>query len=185
MGPLTALDIIVLLLVLGGAALGALRGFVTEVLSLFAWVAAIVALKLFHAPAMNLLEGVVGTRTGAAVLAFALVFLLVFFAGKLIAGAVGRRTRQSVLGPVDRALGLGFGMLKGLIGATLLYLLATLAVDSWAGADAPRPAWLRESRTYPLLNASGKAIVDYVQRRRHPAAPTAAAADGNGSAATP
>lgn len=178
MGPLTALDIIVLLLVGGGALLGLVRGFVTEVLSLFAWVAAIAALKLLHAPLMHVLTGIVGTAAGAAVLAFALIFIVTFFAGKLIAASLGQRTRQSVLGPIDRALGLGFGALKGLIGATLLFLLATLAVDSWAGAGARRPAWLRDSATYPLLNASGNAIVDYVQRRRHagsPPAPDAAA----------
>ncbi|MET0270877.1 MAG: CvpA family protein [Sphingomonas sp.] len=166
MGPFTALDIIVLILVLGGAVLGAIRGFVTEVLSLFAWVAAICALKLFHTPVMQALIGVVGTTSGAAVLAFALIFLIVFLIGKLLAASIGARTRQSMLAPVDRALGLGFGAVKGLIGATLLYLLATLAVDTWAGADSPRPKWLRDSRTYPLLSASGKATVDYVQQRR-------------------
>src|SRR5699024_4907033 len=40
---LTALDMIVLLLVLGAAAMGLWRGFVTEVLSLFAWVAIVAA----------------------------------------------------------------------------------------------------------------------------------------------
>ncbi|MDB5662957.1 MAG: hypothetical protein JWN59_1295, partial [Sphingomonas bacterium] len=57
MGALTALDIVVLLLVGGGALLGLWRGFVTEILSLFAWVAAIFALKLAHAPVAALLTG--------------------------------------------------------------------------------------------------------------------------------
>ncbi|MFS0735910.1 CvpA family protein [Sphingomonas sp. 1P06PA] len=163
---LTALDIAVLILVLGGGALGVVRGFVTEILSIFAWVAAIIALKLFHGPATDLLEAVVGTRSGAAVLAFVLLFGFVYVAGKLIAGQLGRRTRQSVLGPVDRLLGLGFGLLKGLLIATLAYLLATLAIDTLWGADSQRPDWLRQSRTYPLLNASGRAIVDFVEERR-------------------
>ncbi len=45
---LTGLDIIVLLAIFGGAIFGLMRGFVTEVIALFAWVAAILALKLFH-----------------------------------------------------------------------------------------------------------------------------------------
>src|SRR6478609_10699041 len=96
------LDIIVIFLVGGGAVLGGLRGFVTEVLSLFAWVAAIAALKAFHTPATAILTHVVGSYGGAAVLAFLLLFGVVFFLGKLVTGSIGRRTRQSVLGWVDR-----------------------------------------------------------------------------------
>ena len=167
MSDLTALDIVVLLLVGGGAVLGLLRGFVTEILSLFAWVAAIVALKLLHPLLTPALTGtVVNSRAAAAVLAFALIFLLVFAGGKLVARALGRRTKASVLGPVDRVLGLGFGAVKGLIGATLLFLAANLFYDTIYGAAATRPDWIRESRTYPLLNASGRAIVDFVATRR-------------------
>lgn len=166
MSALTALDIVVLLLVGGGALLGGVRGFVTELLSLFAWAAAIFALKVAHAPVAAALTPVVGTAAGAAVLAFALIFLITFFAGKLLAASLGRRTRQSVLGPLDRVLGVGFGALKGLIGATLLFLLASLATDTVYGGAAARPDWMRASRTYPLLNASSRAIVDFVAMRR-------------------
>jgi membrane protein required for colicin V production len=65
MGSLTALDVITLLLVGGGLVAGVLRGFAFEVLSLFAWVAAIIALRLFHTPATELLRGPIGA--GAAV----------------------------------------------------------------------------------------------------------------------
>jgi membrane protein required for colicin V production len=84
----------------------------------------------------------------------------------MIAGSLGRRTRTSILGPIDRVLGMGFGALKGLIGATLLYLLANLATDTLYGARAARPEWMRSSQTFPLLNASGRAIVDFVAVRR-------------------
>ena len=80
--------------------------------------------------------------------------------------AIGARTRTSILGPVDRVLGAGFGMLKGLIGATLFFLLANLATDLVYGPQAERPEWMTSSRTYPLLNASGRAIVDWVEARR-------------------
>jgi membrane protein required for colicin V production len=71
-----------------------------------------------------------------------------------------------LLGPFDRVLGGGFGALKGLLGATLFFLLANLATDMVYGAEAERPEWMAKSRTYPLLNASGRAIVDWVEARR-------------------
>ncbi len=163
---LTALDMIVLLLVGGGAFFGVMRGFVTEVLSLLAWVAAVAMLKIGYAPVSAWLAGPVGTRAGAAVLAFVAIFAVTFFGGKMIAASLGRRTRASVLGPVDRLLGLGFGALKGLIGATILFLAANLAHDTAYGAAGDRPDWMRASRTYPLLHATGGAIVDFVAARR-------------------
>jgi membrane protein required for colicin V production len=184
MHGLTALDILVLLAIFGFAAMGLLRGFVTEVLSLFAWLAAILALKFLHEPATNMLTHVVGTHSGASVLAFILIFLIVYIGGKVAAGAVGGGMRASILGPLDRALGFGFGALKGLIIATLAYLLINLGYDTIWGGQSERPEWMRNSRTSPLLNATGRAIVDWVaQRRKAGAGAEHAAADGNAAEA--
>ena len=172
---LTALDIIVIILVGAGLVFGFLRGFVFEILSLLAWFMAIIALRYFHEPVRDLLVSPVGTVAGASVLAFALVFGIVFIAGKLASRRVGARVRKSVVGPVDRVLGSGFGALKGLIGATLLYLAANLVYDTIWGRAAERPEWMAQSRTYPLLHASGEAIVDLVEARRGPAAEEEAA----------
>ena len=165
---MTALDIFVILLLGGAALIGFVRGFTHEVLSLLAWIAGIAALKLFHTPLQERLVDSVGTEAGASALAFALLFLPAYIAVKLFARAVGGKARRSVLGPVDRLLGGGFGMLKGLMGATLFFLLANLATDMVYGGNADRPEWMTESRTYPLLNATGRAVVDWVETRRHP-----------------
>ena len=85
---------------------------------------------------------------------------------KLLARSLGKKSRKSVLGPDDRVLGGGFGMQKGLLAATLFFLLANLATDVIYGPDANRPDWMRKSRTYPLLNASGRSVVDWVETRR-------------------
>ena len=163
---MSALDIFVILLLGGGAMIGFVRGLVHEVLSLLAWVVGIVALRLFHSPASEALTGAVGTATAGAVLAFVLLFLPSFLFVKLLARAIGKKSRTSVLGPFDRVLGAGFGMLKGLLAVTLFFLLANLATDLIYGSDEQRPDWMRNSRTYPLLNASGRAVVDWVETRR-------------------
>jgi membrane protein required for colicin V production len=163
---LTALDIIVLLAVAGSAILGLMRGFVTEVLSLFAWIAIVAILKLFHVPLAAMLSPLIGTVSGAAVAAFALIAGVTYIGGRLVANAIGKRTRTSVLGPVDRALGFGFGALKGLILASLAFLLATLVIDVTGGGPSRRPSWMTASRTYPLLNATSASIADFVDRRR-------------------
>ena len=165
---MTALDVFVFLLLIGGAAIGFVRGFVHEVLSLLAWVVAIAMLKLFHTQLWSGLERSFHISPAAgAVLAFAILFVPSFLLVKLLARSLGGRTRRhAVLGPFDRTLGGGFGALKGLLGAALFFLLANLATDMVYGPQADRPQWMTKSRTYPLLNASGRSIVDWVEARR-------------------
>ena len=163
---LNGLDIAVLTLVGGSALLGLKRGFVTEVLALFAWVAMVFALKIFHLPLSKALAAPIGTPSGAAVLAFVVLAGATYFLGRMVARAMGARVRKSVLGPVDRALGFGFGALKGLILASLAFLLAVLVLDTIGGGPTRRPVWIKEARAYPLLNATSAAIADFVDRRR-------------------
>ena len=163
---MSALDIFVIVLLGGGAIIGFVRGLVHEMLSLLAWVVAIVMLRLFHTSVSAGLTDAVGSATGAAVVTFVLLFLPSFLFMKLLARSIGKKTRSSMLGPFDRVLGGGFGMLKGVLAVTLFFLLANLATDLTYGPDEPRPEWMRNSRTYPLLNASGRAVVDWVETRR-------------------
>lgn len=163
---MTALDIIVLFLIGAGAVFGFMRGFVQEALSLLAWIFVILAIRLLHAPVAAKLSGAIGTESGAAVVAFLAIAIITYALGKWIAKSIGSKSRNSVLGPVDRVLGFGFGAIKGLIMATLLFLLCAIAYETIFGGDTDRPEWMTDSRTYPLLNASGNAMSSFVRERR-------------------
>lgn len=163
---MTALDIIVLFLLGGGAVFGFMRGFVQEALSMIAWIMIIVAVRLLHAPATTILSEAVGTESGAAVLAFLAIVIVIYALGRWVAKAIGSKSRKSMLGPIDRVLGFGFGALKGLIGATLIFLLLVMGYETLFGSEEKRPEWMITSRTYPLLNASGDAMSAFVSERR-------------------
>src|SRR4029077_5359045 len=98
---MTALDVFVFLLLIGGGAVGFVRGFVHEVISLLAWLVAIAMLKLFHSQLWSGLMGSFHTSPAAApVLAFAILFIPSFVIVKLLARSLGGKTRRhSVLGP--------------------------------------------------------------------------------------
>ncbi len=162
----TSLDMMVLVSLAVAAVFGAIRGFVAEVFSLAAWIAAVVAVKLFHAAATDLLMAPVGTQGGASILAVALVFGFAFLVVRLIGNRIGQSARDSVLGPFDRVLGLGFGMVKGLLAATLAFLLMSQVYDIIYGGKASRPEWMTTSRTYDLLRASSAALVSVVEAGR-------------------
>lgn len=163
---LTGLDIIVLIAIGAAAVMGFLRGFVAEVLSLLAWLLVVMALKLFHTPLAEVLSGVVGTVQGGAVLSFALLTGGTYLGGRLLAANIGGRVRDSFIGPIDRALGLGFGALKGLILVSIAFLLIVLVLDTVGGGPAHRPQWMRSATTYPMLDKTSATIADFVDRRR-------------------
>jgi membrane protein required for colicin V production len=163
---MTGLDIIVLLVMGGLGVAGFRKGFTTEAISLAAWAAGIFAVWAFHAPVAAALTDTVGTESGASALAAALLFGIVFGIGKFAASKIGATTRGSALGVFDRVLGLGFGAFKGLLAASLVFLVVSLGYDTIFGGGAERPAWMKDARTYPLLDATARAIVDYTGDRR-------------------
>lgn len=175
---MTGFDIAVLLLVGLGAITGFMRGFVQEVLALAAWVFALFAIRFLHTPLASFFEPEVGTNSGAAVLAFALLLLVPYAFVKLVAKWLGARSRESVLGPIDRVLGFGFGGVKGMIIVTLAFSILVLGYDTVWGAGG-RPTWITQARTYPFVNASSETLVTMIAERRRQAAEAEAEALGN------
>ena len=160
-----AFDIVVLLIAAIAAVGGFMRGFVQEVLSLLAWILAVLAIHYLH-PALTLqLQRVVGPGTGSAVLAFALLLLVPYAAMKLIASWAGGKSRGSVLGPIDRLLGFGFGAIKGLIIVVLGFSVLVLGYDTVWGPGG-RPDWITQSRSYPFINAASDELVVMLADRR-------------------
>ena len=138
-------------------------------------------MRLLHGPVTQILTGPVGTEAGAAVLAFLGIAVVTYALGKWIAKSIGAKSRKSVLGPIDRVLGFGFGAIKGLIAATLIYLLLLMGYETIFGRKEQRPTWMTQSRTYPLLSASGEAMSGFVASRRGLANTDATDADADAS----
>lgn len=165
---MTGFDIIVLLLVGVGAVTGVLRGFVQEVLSLAAWIAALFAIRYLHQPLTEGLLPYIGTSSGASVLAFALLLLVPYGVFKLTANWAGAKSRSTVLGPIDRVLGLGFGAVKGIVIAVLAFSILVLGYDLAWGIGG-RPTWITQARTYPFINAASEELVTIIAERRRQA----------------
>lgn len=162
---MTGFDIAVLILVGVGAITGFMRGFVQEVFALAAWVLALVAIKNLHTPLTAALLPHVGTESGAAVLAFAVLLLVPYAIVKLLSSRLGEASRNSILGPIDRVLGFGFGAIKGMVIVVMAFSVLVLGYDSLWGA-AGRPTWITQSRAYPFVDASSRYLVTILSERR-------------------
>ncbi len=162
---MTGFDIIVLVVIGVSAVIGFMRGLSQEIMALAAWVLALFAVRFFHTPFTDLLIPIVGTESGAAVLAFALLMLVPYAITKAVAVFVGKQSRESVLGPIDRALGFGFGAMRGLILIILGFSVMMLGYDTVWGAGG-RPDWIKLARSYPFINAASNEVVELLAQRR-------------------
>ncbi len=162
---MTIFDIAILILLGGLGVLGFGRGFVQEALSLFAFAGATFAVGYLHDDVALYVAPYVTGVGAASLLSYALIFAITYLLLRFIAGRIGKGVRDSALGPIDRVLGMGFGMVKGLIIATLAFLLINL-VYQFVYATRETPEWITSARTYPLLNASSNALVEYIDERR-------------------
>ncbi|OZA93106.1 MAG: colicin V production protein, partial [Erythrobacter sp. 34-65-8] len=135
---MSGFDLIVLFVVGVAAVGGFLRGFVQEVLSLAAWILAVLAIRYLHTDLYEFLLEQVGGETTSGLLAFALLLLIPYAGMKLIAGRMGETSRSSMLGPIDRVLGFGFGAIKGTIVAVLAFSVLVLGYDTiWGYQGRP------------------------------------------------
>lgn len=165
---MTGFDIAVMIVVGACAVAGFLRGFVQEILALGAWIFALFAIHYLHTPLYEFLIPGIGTTSGASVLAFAILLLVPYAGIKVIANKLGESSRNSLLGPIDRVLGFGFGMVKGLIIVVMAFSLLVLGFDLAWGAGG-RPTWITQARTYPFINAGSEKLVAMIAERRREA----------------
>jgi len=161
----TAFDALVVALIALLGVVGLARGFVGELASLGAWIAGVLAIRFFHVPAKSFMQTMVESETMAAALALIGLFLAAFIAVRLIGNALSRSTKSSVISPIDRLLGLGFGLAKGTVAAVLMFLLTNMSLE-FLGPKQDQPIWFANSRSAPVLAIFSRALVDFVDEQR-------------------
>lgn len=161
LADIAAFDWLVLVIVGVTAILGLVRGFIAEVASLAAWLAGFIAVRVFHTPARAAFEQAGGGEMLSSIAAVLVPFLLALLAVKLLGALLSKTAKDSIVGPFDRLLGLGFGLVKGVLAAGLLFLIITVALKLVPG-EGERPRWLAEAKTRPTLALVASAMVGYV-----------------------
>jgi membrane protein required for colicin V production len=149
---LTGADVLILLVLLGSTLIGALRGFVREAVSVVFWILAI-WLAWQMGPAIEPhLGGLLADPSVAPWIGRLVILVLVLLVGWLAAMLLSYLTRSVGLGPLDRVIGLFFGIVRGMVLVGLLVIggeLLHLNQEEWWGRSKLVPYgetigdWLR------------------------------------------
>jgi membrane protein required for colicin V production len=156
------IDFLVVLVIVVSAGYAAWRGFMSETLSIFAWAAAAFCTLYFGPWLVPLARGLIATPWLASVAAYAGVFLVVFIPLSFMSYRFSETVKHSPIGPLDRALGIAFGVVRGLVIVGLAYLAFTYFVPI-----RQQPGWLTEARLLPLMQSSGEVILSIIPNRDH------------------
>ena len=131
------------LVVIGISALISLtRGFVREALALAAWVVSIWVAVSFSKPLALMLESFISTPSIRMIVAFMLLFAGTLLVVSIINMLAVKLVRSSGLTGTDRAIGMVFGIVRGVFIVAVLVFLAGLT-------PLPQDAWWSESLFMP------------------------------------
>src|SRR5690348_4868224 len=148
------IDFLVVLVIVVSAGYACWRGFVSETLSIIAWAAAAFATLYFGPWVVPLARGLIATPWLGSLAAYAGVFLVVLIPLAFMSHRFSQSVKHSAIGPLDRALGIAFGVVRGLLIVGVAYLAFTYMVPI-----EKQPASVTQARLLPLVQSSGEVIL--------------------------
>jgi membrane protein required for colicin V production len=159
---LNFVDIVVLAIIALSTLLALGRGFVKEVLSIFGWIGAAIGTFLIFAyvpqvqafARKQIAEPLLADIACAVGLFVVLLIVLGFFNH-----AISTRVHASSLGPLDKSLGLVFGLVRGVV----LVALAHMAMTDWFIPNKDqRPDVINQARTEPYVDMAATYIKNLI-----------------------
>lgn len=147
MAALTIFDYAVIGVLVLSLLVGVWRGVVSEILALFAWVAAFFAARAFGVQVGEMLVFGLPDPAWRHVAGFVAVFVGVLILFALARWILSLLLRAVGLGPLDRLLGAVFGLARGVLVAWVAVLLAGFTA-------LPQQQWWRQAVLAPPLETA-------------------------------
>ncbi len=161
---LNPLDIAVVAVVFLSAVLAFARGFVREVLSVAAWVGAVLVALYAFPHLAPLARQQIETQFIADIATGAGVFVVALLVFSILSHRLSDKVREGRLSAIDRSLGFGFGALRGVLIACLAYMFM---VFLWP-TESDQPGWFKQARTLPMLARGSETLLSILPDPRGP-----------------
>ncbi|WP_297322256.1 CvpA family protein [uncultured Bartonella sp.] len=156
---LTALDGLVIVVILFSAFLAMVRGFSREVLSLASWIIAALAAIFLYKNILPFVETYLSNKTVALIASLAIIFIVVFIIVSVITMKIADVIIDSRIGALDRTIGFVFGVVRGLF----IMVIAMLLINQLIKPDEQAP-WLKDAKSKPMLDSLSTKIWDLLPK---------------------
>jgi membrane protein required for colicin V production len=154
-------DIVIPGIIAVSALISLVRGFVREALSLAGWVAAFWVALTFADDLANLFLTGISVPSLRIVVGFTILFVITLVIAAVINNLACQLVKKTGLSGTDRAIGMIFGIVRGVLIVTVLVLMAsytTMAQDQWwhdsvmIGVFNELAVWLRQIVSPDIIN---------------------------------
>jgi membrane protein required for colicin V production len=112
---LTGVDVLILVVLFGSTVIGALRGFVREAVSVVFWILAVWGAWQFGPVIEPHLGGLLADPSIAPWVGRLVILVLILLIGWVAGMLLSYFTRSMGLGPLDRVIGVLFGIVRGMV----------------------------------------------------------------------
>ena len=141
------LDIILFISIIISIIIGYSRGLIKESFSIFNWLFASWISFKYYSSLKIILKDFIPSDIIADALSFGLIFLTMIIAITMISNFISKNIKNSLLGPVDKILGMIFGLLR----AFILILVLVIAGNQTIWKNNTVPSLLSEASSYPMI----------------------------------
>jgi membrane protein required for colicin V production len=140
-------DIILLIGTIISFLIGYSRGFIKETLSIINWLLAAWLSFVFYHNLKVFIINHVSSPIIADAISFGVLFLLSIISLTIISNFISKNIKKSVLGPLDRVLGMIFGLIR----AGLLIIIIIISGNQTIWINNTTPPWIYKSSSYPII----------------------------------
>ena len=166
---LNSVDYIVLTIIIFSLIFGFFRGFIASILSFTGWVLSIILAYKFFPQAETILSKFFSSKLVIIAFGYAsllLLSLIIFGIINMIILAFCISFKKSFL---DRSMGLVFGLFRGGIIVSFLFLCFNMSICMLSGADDEEkdthlPNWLTKAQTFKLLQFGSNALENFIPK---------------------
>ncbi len=146
-------DIAVIAILVVSAVLALFRGFVREVLAIAGWIAAAWLSVVLFARVQPFAREHIPNELIADVAAGAVMFVGFLVLFSVLGNLIARLIQGSALSAIDRSLGFVFGLLRGAVLVSLIFLVLV-----WLYPADQEPSWMNEARSRPWVERGALAL---------------------------
>ncbi|MCP4922929.1 MAG: CvpA family protein [bacterium] len=161
--PINPVDLSVLILIGLSCAIGFMRGLTRETLGLMGWLGAIIGTLYGFSTSQRFFGSYIQHPLLRDVVSGLVLFLIILITLTLIGNALSKMVKSSSLGGVDRSLGLLFGIVRGAVIVSLIYLGVLIYWHKKA-----LPTSISSARAHGYLSSGARTLHQWLPHRFRP-----------------
>jgi len=158
------LDVIILIVILIFAIIGATKGFIKAIFGKLCWILGLLGAFFFHKKLLGHMIKLVKNETVSLILCFLLLFVVIFLVVKIIQTIIEKAFDGEIMKGLDRSLGFFFGVIEGLV--VVFFIVFIMMKQPWFDCSKLFEGSLIIKLLTPMLDYSNQNLQEFQEQQK-------------------